>query len=56
MIATGLGAPDPFLGYVQQGKIKKLLCHSTTSYLKLVNGKCVDKGMISSLRGCVTCE
>ena len=53
MIAAGLKVPDPFLGRVQQGKIEKSLCHSTASYLKLVNGNCVDKGTISSLRGCV---
>ena len=32
-------------------KFEKLLCRSTASYLKLVNGKCVDKGTISSLQG-----
>ncbi len=34
-------------------KIKKSLCHSPASYLKLVNGTCVDKGTLSSLCRCV---
>ena len=46
----------PISSHVQQcnkDKIKKSLCRSTASYLKLVNGKCVDKGTISSLHECV---
>ena len=53
MIATGLEVPDPFRVMCNKDKFEKSLCRSTASYLKLVNGKCVDKGTISSLHECV---
>ena len=55
MIAADLEVPDPFSGHVQQGKNQEIAL-SFDSNLKLVNDKCVNKGTISSLRGCVcTC-
>ena len=53
MIATGLDVPDPFSGHVQQEKDREIALLSTAWYLKLENGKCVDKSTISSLSGCV---
>ena len=38
---TGFEVPDPFLVTCNKEKIERLLCRSTASYLKLVNGECV---------------